>query len=346
MGTKYLTGKRLAKCIRLVMAGDEPKMCVAFLGPNWAEELFDDGAPPKELRVVCDLRMGMTVRAALCVGGAPNNDRLRHLPNREMHAKVYASATGAVICSANASHAALSSGKRIEDGVWLPPGGKAYCKAASTFDERFGKAVPVDADALARAPEYLEASGATIVDRGQPHRFAPPTTILQLLRQEAKAFKGIWFVFSKENVSRAVQEGAKAAMDVEEQVNGNATRDGDARQPRYDYFADWDLKESVWPALFISVHQSSDGDINLGMRRHLRFILDVSDGKGGTEDVFVAAKVRWNIGGGAFGDLRRLDTVSRCEAELAEWFQNGSSFDNVAGQALDAVGARKALALS
>ncbi|MBB3992752.1 hypothetical protein GGR95_000371 [Sulfitobacter undariae] len=64
MSTKYLTGKRLANRIRLVMAGDEPKMCVAFLGPKWAEELFEDGVLPEDLRVVCDLRMGMTVRSA------------------------------------------------------------------------------------------------------------------------------------------------------------------------------------------------------------------------------------------------------------------------------------------
>jgi hypothetical protein len=106
------------------------------------------------------------------------------------------------------------------------------------------------------------------------------------------------------------------------------------------------MRENNWPALFISVHRRSDGDIILGMRRHLRFILDVTDETGRTEDVFVAAKVRWNTGGGAFGDLQKLDTISRCEAEIAKWFLNGCSFDDVAGQVLDAVGARSALALS
>jgi len=230
--------------------------------------------------------------------------------------------------------------------VWLPPGSKAYSKAVSTFEKRFGKAVPVDADALARAPEHLEGPWATVVGQGQAHRFKTPPTVLQLLRHEPKAFKGIRFVFSKDNVSRAVQEGAKANMEAEEQVNGIATRTGDAHRPRYDYFAGWEMSESNWPALFISVHQTSKGKITLGMRRHLRFLIDVPNEKGETEDVFVAAKVHWNTGGGSFGDLRRLDTVIGCNAEMAEWFRNGCSFDDVAGQVLDAVGARNALALS
>jgi len=121
MGVKYLTGTGLAKRIRKVMAGDNPWMCVAFLGPTWAEELFDRATPPVGLRVVCDLRMGMTVQKALRIGGAPNNKRLRHLPDQQMHAKIYASDNGVVVCSANASRAALSSVDRIEDGVWLPP---------------------------------------------------------------------------------------------------------------------------------------------------------------------------------------------------------------------------------
>ena len=346
MGTKYLKGIRLAKRIRKVMAGDEPRMCVAFLGSSWAEELFEGGNLPEDLRVVCDVRMGMTVRAALRIGGAPDQDRLRHLPNREMHAKIYLSKEGAVICSANASRAALSPSVRIEDGVWLPPGSKACRKAASTFEKRYDKAVPVDADALERAPEYLTGLSSAAVGQGLAHTFEGTPTLLQLLRHDPQAFRGIRFIFSNESVSRAVQEGAKAAMEAEEEADGRASGGGSARRPEYDYSSGWDKSEMDWPALFISVHCESSGDITLGMRRHLRFISNVSDGKGGTEDVFVAAKVRWNRGGGAFGDLQKLDTIGRCEAEMEKWFRDECSFDAVAGQVLDAVEARYALTLS
>ena len=78
----------------------------------------------------------------------------------------------------------------------------------------------------------------------------------------------------------------------------------------------------------------------------LRFIPEVSDGEGETEEVFVAAKVRWNTGGAAFGDLRKLATVGQCATEIEDLFQNRRTFDHVAGKVLDAGGARKALKLT
>lgn len=337
MGVKYLTSAGLAERIREVVAGENPWMCVAFLGPTWTEELFDGTAPPEDLRVVCDLRMGMTAQTALRVGGAPNNNRLRHLPNQQMHAKIYASDRGAIVCSANASHAALSSGDRVEDGVWLPPGGEAYRKAKKTFQRRFSEAVPVDAKALASAPEHL--GGDQAID---PEN-AP--TLLQLIRHHPEEFKGIRFVFSNEDVAKAVKEGAKAIMEEELARDGGATEGTAAAPPKYDYFSDWDKKEADWPGLFISVYQQLNGGVILGMRRHLQFIPEVSDGEGETGEVFVAAKVRWNTGGAAFGDLRKLATLKQCATELEDFFQNDCEFDCVAGKVLDARGAKKALKL-
>ena len=260
IGVKYLTGKGLAKRIRKVMAGGDPWMCVAFLGPAWTEELFEGGVPPEDLRVVCDLCMGMTVQKALRVGGAPNNERLRHLPDQQMHAKTYASDKGAVVCSANASHAALSSVDRVEDGVWLSPGDKAYRKAKATFETRYSKAVRVDADALARTPEHLGGLGAAAVGENETVDLRNPPTLLQLLRQDPEAFKGIRFVFSNEDVTVAVKEGAKAVMDEE------VVRDGGVGPFNYDYFANWEKEEADWPALFISVYRRPNGSIVLGMR--------------------------------------------------------------------------------
>ncbi|NDV00587.1 hypothetical protein [Pseudoroseicyclus tamaricis] len=289
---KYLTGERLAKRIRKVMAGGEPWMCVAFLGPTWAEELFEAGVPPEDLRVVCDLRMGGTVRGALSVGGAPGNDRLRHLPEREMHAKVYASDKGAVVCSANASRAALSSGERIEDGVWLPPKSKSYRNAVSTFEKRYRRAVPVDAFALTGAPEHLSDLGAATVGQGSALTSEDLPALLQLLHHDPEAFRGVRFVFSDHDVSEPVRNNAKAAMAAEEQAErGNGIEIG-ARRSGYDYFANWEMGENEWPVLFISVYRMSDGNITLGMRRFLRFLPGISNGEGGTEDVFVAANVR------------------------------------------------------
>ncbi|KFI28113.1 phospholipase D-like domain-containing protein [Paenirhodobacter enshiensis] len=346
MGVKYLTGEGLAKRIRKVMTGDNPWMCVAFLGPTWAEELFDGGGPPKNLRVLCDLRMGMTVKTALRAGGAPNNERLRHLPDQQMHAKIYASDEGVVVCSANASRAALSSVDRIEDGVWLPPGGKAHRKAEATFEARYSNAVRVDADALARAPEHLGGLGAAAVGANEAVDLGKSPTLLKLIRHDPEAFKGIRFVFSNEDVTEAVKAGVKAIMDEKMRNDEGAAEDLWAGPLKYHCFSNWERKESDWPGLFISVYRGSSGKILLGMYRHLRFLPEVSNGEGETEEVFVAAKVRWNTGGAAFGDLRKLATLGQCKNELEALFQNERIFDRVSEQVLDAGGVRKALELT
>lgn len=169
---------------------------------------------------------------------------------------------------------------------------------------------------------------------------------MQLLRQDPEAFKGIRFVFSNEDVTETVKEGAKAVMDEEVARDGGAAEDGGTGPLNYDYFANWDEEEADWPALFISVYRRPNGSIVLGMRRHLRFIPEVPDGEGEAENVFVAAKVRWNISGAAFGDLRKLATVGQCAIEIRDLFQSGRTFDHVAGKVLAAGGVRKALKLT
>ena len=217
-----------------------------------------------------------------------------------------------------------------------PPDDEAYRKAKKTFEKRYEKAVRVDADALAEALEHLAALGAAAVDLGNS------PTLLQLLRHDPEAFKGIHFVFSNEDVTDAV----KAVMDEEVARDGGAAKDGGAGPLQYDYFSNWDKKETDWPGLFISVYRRSNGSIVLGMRRHLRFIPGVSEGEGETEDVFVAAKVRWNTGRAAFGDLRKLATVEQCATEIKDWFQSRHKFDHVAGKVLDARSAHKVLKLT
>jgi hypothetical protein len=44
-------------------------MYVAFLGSNWTNELFESW-DPKNVRVICDLEMKVTIREALKNGGA------------------------------------------------------------------------------------------------------------------------------------------------------------------------------------------------------------------------------------------------------------------------------------
>ncbi|MFX5692921.1 hypothetical protein ABTE17_19795, partial [Acinetobacter baumannii] len=101
-----------------------------------------------------------TTQAALIGLGAPLNEKLLHLNG--LHAKVYLSNRGAVVCSANASSNGVgfgesSVGKLIEAGSFYEPGSQGFHDAASWYDQIWDQAAPVEAAALSRAPLALPA---------------------------------------------------------------------------------------------------------------------------------------------------------------------------------------------
>lgn len=304
------------------MAAQKPRMCVAFLGLNWIRELFN-GPAPVDLRVICDLRMRGTLRAALVAGGAPENDRLRHLPETEMHAKVYLSEAGAVVCSANASVSALSSATRIEDGVWIGPGTEVYLQVKNEFEARYKKAKPIDKIALEDAPERL-------TEAGHQAKLAAGFTLVAALRQDPDIFRGIRFVCSTYTVDKDIREAADERLDNETNV-GVEPEDKRSR----DHFSNWGEKVGDWPALFFSVHRGKAGGFSLTKHRHYRFLSGVNGGPAKrSEDVFVSHKVRWDTAGAAFGDLPRLANHARCKNELKFIFSKAGAFKDFAGRIL------------
>jgi hypothetical protein len=322
MLTEFLTGKALTSRIREVMAGQKPRMCVAFLGPNWVGELFE-GAAPSDLQVLCDLKMKITTRAALKEGGAPGNEKLRHLPETEMHAKVYLSKLGAIVCSANASARALSSSMRIEDGVWLDPASDAYSQVKREFKERFKHALPIDKSALESAPEHVPYPAGTSDLPSTP-------TLVELLRHNPDAFHGIRFVCSTQGVRKELKE---ATFERLEQDSDDSTET--KGKLSFDYFSNWETKESEWPALFFSICRGERGGFYLNKDRHHQFVPGVkTEQEGEPEDVFVAHRVRWEASGAAFGDLPRLASLDQCKEELKGMFPSIESFEDFADKIL------------
>lgn len=319
MSTEFLTGEALTARIREVMKGNKPRMCVAFLGPDWLDELFE-GSVPDGLRVVCDLRMGMTTRYALEAGGAPENDRLRHLPDSEMHAKVYLSEDGAVVCSANASTSALSCQARIEDGVWVGPQTRTFKQIKKEFKKRYKLAVPFDAAALEVAPKRV--SGA-----GEKSRLPDGLTLVEALKRDPDAFQGIRFVCTSTTVSKPVRDAANKELD-REAADELVAEDKGSRE----FFSGWDMSEGDWPALFFALHRGPRGGVHLTKHRHYRFL---PSGTGEiTEDVIVSHQVDWTTIGAAFGDVPRLASQKRCRKELTNLFRPEGSFDAFAGEVL------------
>ncbi len=301
------------------MEGNKPRMCVAFLGPDWLDELFE-GSVPKGLRVVCDLRMGMTTRHALEAGGAPVNDKLRHLPDSEMHAKVYLSEVGAVVCSANASTSALSCEVRIEDGVWVGPQTRTFKQIKKEFKKRYKQAVRVDAAALEAAPKHVNGAG-------EKSRLPDGLTLVEALERDPDAFRGIRFVCTSTTVSKPVQDAANKELD-REAADELVAEDRSSRE----FFSGWDMSEDDWPALFFSLHRGPRGGFYLTKHRHYRFL---PSGTGDlTEGVFVSHEVDWDTNGAAFGDVPCLADHERCEDELKTLFRSKETFEAFDGQVL------------
>ncbi|NHN93612.1 phospholipase D-like domain-containing protein [Acetobacter sicerae] len=318
--TRYETGERLRDAILTVMAGGHPRMCVAFLGPSWVEDLFK-GVLPKNAKVICDLRMGATVRAALKAGGAPNNKRLRHLPDQEMHGKIYLSDKGAVVCSANASKAALSGSNRIEDGIYVTPGSDMYHDICQQFALRFKVAKQIDQPAVDHAPLF-----------GPAGQLPSGLTLINALRQNASAFKGIYFVCSTEVVDKAIRDAADQKLAEEDKYVSEGNTSSTAR---HEHFSNWGILPAEWPALFFSVHRGPRGGIHLSKNDSSRFLEGVqgTDGRE-IEDVFVSRRLDWNAIGPAFGDLPRLASLRDCRDELKTIFPTEESFKFYEGKIL------------
>ena len=318
--SEYLTGSALRKRIRKVMRGNRPRMCVAFLGPNWVGEVFGDALPPGT-KVICDLSMGATVRAALTAGGAPENERLRHISGTEMHAKVYLSDEGAVVCSANATQSAFSMQNRIEDGIWVKAGGATYEAIQKRFRKRYKAAVQVDQAALDAAPVY--ANRPNMPDG---------LTLVEILRRDPGAFHGVRFVCSVEYVDRAVRKAVGRRLLEEGEVDDNANAGHCGRR---EYFSNWDYDETEWPALFFWVHCGPRGGIYLSKQRHHRFVENVQ-GEPGLDPggVFVSHWLSWHASGAAFGDLPTLAPLKKCRDELRVLLPSKASFEPFKGRVL------------
>lgn len=121
------------------MRGCDLRCAVAFWGIGATDRLFPSGVP-EDARIVCELSIGSTNPEVLRAMGAPENKRLKHL--EQLHAKVYISDQGAIVCSANASDNGIGFVEvagLVEAGVLIEPGTKAFLQVEGWFG-KFGTA--------------------------------------------------------------------------------------------------------------------------------------------------------------------------------------------------------------
>jgi hypothetical protein len=153
--SEFLYGPELSNRIRKICEAANVDCAVAFWGVGMRDHLFPKWGDGK-VRIVCDISMGATCRAALDELGAPLNKNLR--VHNGLHGKIYLSPRGVVIGSPNASDngvgtVAGAGGKLLETAVFCPAGSEVYLETARWFDELFQNAPVVCKTELSGAPE-------------------------------------------------------------------------------------------------------------------------------------------------------------------------------------------------
>lgn len=153
MDSEFLEDVALSDRIRLVCAADAVDCAVAFWGRGMRDPLFPRWGE-QTVRIVCDIAMQGTTRAALIELGGTDNPRLTVRDG--LHAKVFVSAKGAVVGSANASgrgvgKTAGAAGQLIEAGVFFPPGSAGWRDATAFFAAQFERTRRVTQADLDRA---------------------------------------------------------------------------------------------------------------------------------------------------------------------------------------------------
>lgn len=262
MTISFLTDAQLGAAIKEILGGSGVRCAVAFWGTGAVKHLFGSGAVPSKARIICDLSLGATNPDELRRLGAPANRRLRHI--ERLHAKVYLSDRGAIVCSANASDNGigfLNVAGLVEAGVRIAPATPAYAEVEAWLRRRWRRADIVDQAALDRATAAWNRRVGS--HTAQPMRAIAPgaPSLLATVAANPARYRGIGFVFT---TGRADVEELDEACDVLERRDAELparllSRD-DRRKLRQwnigDLFTGWSESDlDAWPRRFVCIHR-------------------------------------------------------------------------------------------
>ncbi len=259
-GEQFLDHEVIGQAIIDLVQGERPRCAVAFWGAGAAAQLFGPNGPG-QARILCELSMNATNPAELEELGAPSNPLIKHL--ERLHAKVYISQVGAIVCSANASENGLGFGDAaglVEAGVFLAPDTDAFQRAEQWFKDAWDDANAVDERVLASAWEAWNRK-----PRGGRPTCAPPVAIagpslLGTVIADPARFRGVGFVFTTGRAAKADRDEAAeelTQLDHARDVPLLSDDDYDAlrKWPIGDLFTGWAERDlDAWPRKFICIY--------------------------------------------------------------------------------------------
>lgn len=258
----FLDDKKLGPAIADILRGCGVRCAVAFWGTGAVEHLFGPEGLPDDARIVCDLSMESTNPKELRALGAPNSRRVKHLVG--LHAKVYISDRGAIICSANASENGIGFrdlAGLVEAGVFLAPDTNGYARAAAWFRRVWRRSETLGPAALARATEAWDRRPRG----GGPKRVFPIAdgvpSLLKTVADDPARFRGIGFVFTNGRANETDRDEAATALQRRDDEGAVRLLGRDERRKLRkwnvgDLFTGWSEQDlDAWPRRFVCIHR-------------------------------------------------------------------------------------------
>lgn len=314
---RFLDDKQLGPAITSLLSGGDVRCAVAFWGDGAKKALFPAKSAAQRARIICDISMGGTNPAELKKLGAPTNSKLQHV--KGLHAKVYISDRGAIICSANASNRGigfLEVAHLTEVGTFHASKSKAYTEISAWFEELSGKAKALGPKALKEAERNWAKrpkGGGHLSGLGT----ADPASLLHAVVANPSAYRGVGFVFSSGQASPDdVTEAAQLLIALDDERPTKVLSQQKRRQLKaWDHrnlFTGWpDADARAWPKVFICAYQGERGGLSYWLYERI--------------DEVAIERDSWTVFVSKRGDLRRelglpasLQTMARADARLLE----------------------------
>jgi hypothetical protein len=252
----FLNHEEIASAIKRVTGGRDVRCAVAFWGSGAARELMNFNKRVPDARLICDLSMGGTNPAELRALGAPDNADLRHVPR--LHAKVYMSSEGTVICSANAS----------ENGIGFQGGGPGLIEAGTFHDlnSATAKSAANWFEALWLNAKEVDDPALSIAEHSWSRRPEPPPSpefgsLLDALASGDELVRGIGLAFTSTTATEADLQDTIQAVTKQADLNP-VQRDEIRNWKAEDLFSGWSAAEiSAWPMRFVCAHRHGKGRV-------------------------------------------------------------------------------------